>query len=122
MLLLLASTVSQMVTVVNLFHSHPGISLRTLAGHCEGANPANPHSDRALCHCPCCFTGRVVHVAKCGGCRELFMTAAQSIKTPVMTLPIRTDVAGGPLKAARTVANRLRRLRLAEVLEGTPAW
>ena len=48
--------------------------------------------------------------------RELFMTAAQSIKTPVMTLPIRQGSAGGSgHPAAVELANRLRRVRLAEV-------
>ena len=45
--------------------------------------------------------------------RELFMTAAQSIKTPVMTLPIRPGMA---TPQATELANRLRRIRLAEVL------
>ncbi|KAK9845826.1 hypothetical protein WJX81_003612 [Elliptochloris bilobata] len=46
--------------------------------------------------------------------RELFMTAARSIKTPVMTLPLRP---GAMRSDAEALANRLRRLRLAEVLE-----
>ena len=44
--------------------------------------------------------------------RELFMTAARSIKTPVMMLPLR---AGCTRADADALANRLRRLRLAEV-------
>lgn len=44
--------------------------------------------------------------------RELFMTAAQTIKTPVMTLPIRQGC-GHP--QAVELANRLRRIRFAEV-------
>lgn len=44
--------------------------------------------------------------------RELFMTAAQSIKTPVMTLPIRQ---GCTQPQAVELANRLRRIRFAEV-------
>ena len=44
--------------------------------------------------------------------RELFMTAAQSIKTPVMTLPIRQ---GSAHPQAVELANRLRRIRFAEV-------
>ena len=44
--------------------------------------------------------------------RELFMTAAQSIKTPVMTLPIRQGLAH---PQAVELANRLRRIRFAEV-------
>ncbi|KAL3142271.1 hypothetical protein ABBQ38_002614 [Trebouxia sp. C0009 RCD-2024] len=47
--------------------------------------------------------------------RELFMTAAQTIKTPVMTLPIRQGC-GHP--QAVELANRLRRIRFAEVLQG----
>lgn len=44
--------------------------------------------------------------------RELFMTAAQSIKTPVMTLPIKEGLGKAD---ATELANRLRRIRLAEV-------
>lgn len=44
--------------------------------------------------------------------RELFMTAAQSIKTPVMTLPL---LEGKGKADAVELANRLRRIRLAEV-------
>lgn len=40
------------------------------------------------------------------------MTATQSIKTPVMTLPIRP---GQGTQEANELANRLRRIRLAEV-------
>lgn len=47
--------------------------------------------------------------------RELFMTAAQSIKTPVMTLPIR---GGCCHPQAVELANRLRRIRFAEVTSG----
>ena len=43
--------------------------------------------------------------------RELLMTAAQSIKTPVMTLPLLPDRSRAD---AQALANRLRRLRLAE--------
>ena len=46
--------------------------------------------------------------------RELFMTAAQSIKTPVMTLPIRPGGGSGHPQAVE-LANRLRRIRFAEV-------
>lgn len=45
--------------------------------------------------------------------RELLMTAAQSIKTPVMTLPLLPHCTRAD---AETLANRLRRLRLAEVI------
>lgn len=51
--------------------------------------------------------------------RELFMTAAQSIKTPVMTLPMRPGMAN---PQATELANRLRRIRLAEVQYLLPAW
>ena len=44
--------------------------------------------------------------------RELFMTAAQSIKTPIMTLPL---LEGRGKADAVELANRLRRIRLAEV-------
>lgn len=44
--------------------------------------------------------------------RELLMTAAQSIKTPVMTLPLLPHCTRAD---AETLATRLRRLRLAEV-------
>lgn len=44
--------------------------------------------------------------------RELLMTAAQNIKTPVMTLPLLPHCTRAD---AETLANRLRRLRLAEV-------
>ncbi len=44
--------------------------------------------------------------------RELLMTAAQSIKTPIMTLPMLPD---RDKTDAAALANRLRRLRLAEV-------
>ena len=44
--------------------------------------------------------------------RELLMTAAQSIKTPVMTLPLLPERTRAD---AQALANRLRRLRLAEV-------
>jgi hypothetical protein len=43
--------------------------------------------------------------------RELLMTAARSIKTPVMTLPLRPGAARADAEA---LASRLRRLRLAE--------
>ncbi|KAK9909518.1 hypothetical protein WJX75_003467 [Coccomyxa subellipsoidea] len=46
--------------------------------------------------------------------RELLMTAAQSIKTPIMTLPL---LPGRDKADAAALANRLRRLRLAEVVE-----
>lgn len=45
--------------------------------------------------------------------RELLMTAAQSIKTPVMTLPLWPHCSRDD---AQALANRLRRLHLAEVL------
>ena len=48
--------------------------------------------------------------------RELLMTAAQSIKTPVMTLPLRPHCSRAD---ADVLATRLRRLRLAEV---TTRW
>lgn len=44
--------------------------------------------------------------------RELFMTAAQSIKTPVMTLPL---LPGKSKLDADALANQLRRIRFAEV-------
>ncbi|CAL8467924.1 g7462 [Coccomyxa elongata] len=46
--------------------------------------------------------------------RELLMTAAQSIKTPIMTLPL---LATCDKDDANALANRLRRLSLAEVVE-----
>ncbi len=46
--------------------------------------------------------------------RELLMTAAQSIKTPVMTLPLRPHCSRAD---ADVLATRLRRLRLAEVTD-----
>lgn len=51
--------------------------------------------------------------------RELLMTAAQSIKTPVMTLPLLPHCTRAD---AETLANRLRRLRLAEVVSLFPCW
>ena len=50
--------------------------------------------------------------------RELLMTAAKSIKTPVMTLPLLPHCTRAD---AQTLANRLRRLRLAEVSAALPA-
>ena len=47
--------------------------------------------------------------------RELLMTAAKSIRTPVMTLPLRPHCSRAPMRT--TLANRLRRLRLAEVTD-----
>ncbi|KAG2439375.1 hypothetical protein HXX76_004732 [Chlamydomonas incerta] len=47
--------------------------------------------------------------------REILMTAAPRIKTPVMTLPL---VAGLGAPEAQVLANRMRRLRLAECLAG----
>lgn len=47
--------------------------------------------------------------------REILMTAAVRIKTPVMTLPL---LACKDVRDARVVANRMRRLRLAECLAG----
>ncbi|GLC72049.1 hypothetical protein PLESTF_001198600 [Pleodorina starrii] len=47
--------------------------------------------------------------------REILMTAAKRIKTPVMTLPVR---AGMGAAEAQVLANRMRRLRLAECLSG----
>ena len=43
--------------------------------------------------------------------RELLMTASQAIKTPVMTLPLLPHCTKAD---AQALANRLRRLRLAE--------
>ena len=43
--------------------------------------------------------------------REILMTAAQSIKTPVMTLPL---LPGRTRADAETLSNALRRIRLAE--------
>ena len=48
--------------------------------------------------------------------RELLMTASQAIRTPVMTLPLLPRCSKPD---AQALANRLRRLRLAEV---RPAW
>jgi hypothetical protein len=47
--------------------------------------------------------------------REILMTAAARIKTPVMTLPL---AGGRGVRDARVVANRMRKLRLAECLAG----
>ncbi|EFJ45495.1 hypothetical protein VOLCADRAFT_105949 [Volvox carteri f. nagariensis] len=47
--------------------------------------------------------------------REILMTAAKRIKTPVMTLPVRRGMAAAE---AQVLANRMRRLRLAECLSG----
>ena len=47
--------------------------------------------------------------------RELFMTASQEIKTPVMTLPLRHNTARAD---AQTLVNKLRRIRFAEALRG----
>ena len=49
--------------------------------------------------------------------REILMTAAASIKTPVMTLPLRTDLPDGRA-AAQRLAVRLKRIHLAEALRG----
>ena len=49
--------------------------------------------------------------------RELFMTAAQSIKTPVMTMPL---LPGRARAHAEAFANQLRRIRLAEVAPRAP--
>jgi len=46
--------------------------------------------------------------------REILMTAAASIKTPVMTLPLH---AGLGAEAAADLAVRLKRIRLAETLQ-----
>lgn len=46
--------------------------------------------------------------------RELLMTAAQSIKTPVMNLPLRDPT----LANAQQLTSRLRRISLAECLTG----
>lgn len=43
------------------------------------------------------------------------MTAAQKIKTPVMTMPL---LAGKNVSDANIVANRMRKLKLAECLAG----
>ncbi len=50
--------------------------------------------------------------------RELLMTAAQSIKTPIMTLPL---LATCDKDDANALANRLRRLSLAEARESSPS-
>ena len=50
--------------------------------------------------------------------REILMTAAASIKTPVMTLPLHPHM--GP-EAAAELAVRLKRIRLAEALKGEVA-
>ncbi|GFR43873.1 hypothetical protein Agub_g5002 [Astrephomene gubernaculifera] len=47
--------------------------------------------------------------------REILMTAAKKIKTPVMTLPL---LPGLGVADAQVLANRMRRLRLAECLQG----
>ncbi|KXZ53087.1 hypothetical protein GPECTOR_8g79 [Gonium pectorale] len=47
--------------------------------------------------------------------REILMTAAKKIKTPVMTLPLLPGLGSA---AAHVLANRMRRLRLAECLSG----
>jgi len=47
--------------------------------------------------------------------REILMTAAAKIKTPVMTLPLKK---GLNLSHAQVLANRMRKLRLAECLSG----
>lgn len=47
--------------------------------------------------------------------RELFMTASQEIKTPVMTLPLKLNT---PRTDAQTLVNQLRRIRFAEALRG----
>eukprot|EP00201_Polytomella_parva_P014628 CAMPEP_0175069470 /NCGR_PEP_ID=MMETSP0052_2-20121109/18211_1 /TAXON_ID=51329 ORGANISM="Polytomella parva, Strain SAG 63-3" /NCGR_SAMPLE_ID=MMETSP0052_2 /ASSEMBLY_ACC=CAM_ASM_000194 /LENGTH=1785 /DNA_ID=CAMNT_0016336545 /DNA_START=347 /DNA_END=5704 /DNA_ORIENTATION=- len=47
--------------------------------------------------------------------REILMTAAAKIKTPVMTLPIHSNL---NLKDAQVLANHMRKLRLAECLAG----
>lgn len=47
--------------------------------------------------------------------REILMTAAQRIKTPVMTMPVRKGLTSSD---AQVLANRMRRLKLAECLSG----
>ena len=49
--------------------------------------------------------------------REILMTAAARIKTPVMTLPLLPGL--GP-EAAAALAVRLKRIRLAEALRSEP--
>ncbi|KAF8073189.1 rpa1 [Scenedesmus sp. PABB004] len=51
--------------------------------------------------------------------REILMTAAPRIKTPTMTMPLRSSVDDA---AAQLLANRMRRLRLAECLRGIKLW
>lgn len=48
--------------------------------------------------------------------REILMSAAVSIKTPIMTLPLKP---GRALSDAQEVANKLRKIRLSECLKGT---
>ena len=47
--------------------------------------------------------------------REILMTATRSIKTPIMTLPLQ---AGTQRRDAALLANRLKRIKLAECLKG----
>lgn len=47
--------------------------------------------------------------------REILMSAAVFIKTPIMTLPLRS---GKTLSDAWEVANKLRKIRLSECLKG----
>jgi hypothetical protein len=51
--------------------------------------------------------------------REILMTAAASIKTPVMTLPLHPGLGG---EAAADLAVRLKRIRLAEALRCEWGW
>lgn len=44
--------------------------------------------------------------------REIIMVASQNPSTPLMTLPLRKDLAEGPAAAAAQLAARLRRVRL----------
>lgn len=81
-----------------------------------------PHSARPPSDCHVCTASLVRYVSAGRGeanvtlgiprLRELFMTAARSIKTPVMTLPLRPERTRA---GAEALASRLRRLRLAEV-------
>lgn len=50
--------------------------------------------------------------------REILMTAAAAIKTPVMTLPLRPGLGA---EAAAELAVRLKRIRLAEAMKGEGA-
>ena len=49
--------------------------------------------------------------------RELLMAASKKLATPVMTLPIKKELVENKLEAARNLARRLRRVRLAELVK-----